>query len=231
MSTVDADSPDGLPDEAGGPPRDTFGRRQFVEELLKVCAAGTPVLLGVLKLSATELSGAADGYDPGAHYYGMGIDVDKCIGCARCVVACKAENDVPADAHHFNTWVERYVVRTSGAVQVDSPNGGLSGFRRSRMKDLSCARFRAQALQPLRESTVRAGLSVGATFSTRDGVVLVDEDYCLGCRYCIQACPYGRAGSTAEEGRREVHLVLPPGSARPGAGVRRGVSDRCARVR
>jgi len=32
---------------------------------------------------------------------------------------------------------------------------------------------------------------VGATFVSPDGVVLVDESYCLGCRYCIQACPYG----------------------------------------
>ena len=32
---------------------------------------------------------------------------------------------------------------------------------------------------------------MGATFVTPDGVVLVDEKYCLGCRYCIQACPYG----------------------------------------
>ncbi|HEX9596998.1 MAG TPA: 4Fe-4S dicluster domain-containing protein, partial [Anaerolineales bacterium] len=32
---------------------------------------------------------------------------------------------------------------------------------------------------------------VGATFITQDGVVLVDQDYCIGCRYCIQACPYG----------------------------------------
>jgi Fe-S-cluster-containing dehydrogenase component len=32
---------------------------------------------------------------------------------------------------------------------------------------------------------------VGATFTTEDGAVLVDDEYCIGCRYCIQACPYG----------------------------------------
>jgi Fe-S-cluster-containing dehydrogenase component len=32
---------------------------------------------------------------------------------------------------------------------------------------------------------------VGATFESPDGVVLVDQKYCLGCRYCVQACPYG----------------------------------------
>jgi Fe-S-cluster-containing dehydrogenase component len=32
---------------------------------------------------------------------------------------------------------------------------------------------------------------VGATFRTPDGVVLIDHDYCIGCQYCVQACPYG----------------------------------------
>jgi Fe-S-cluster-containing dehydrogenase component len=32
---------------------------------------------------------------------------------------------------------------------------------------------------------------VGATFKSPDGVILVDKTYCLGCRYCVQACPYG----------------------------------------
>ncbi len=43
------------------------------------------------------------------HHWAFGVDATKCIGCLRCVEACKAENEVAPDAHHFRTWVERYV--------------------------------------------------------------------------------------------------------------------------
>jgi Fe-S-cluster-containing dehydrogenase component len=44
---------------------------------------------------------------------------------------------------------------------------------------------------------------VGATYRTKDGVVLIDPDYCIGCRYCVQACPYGARYLNADKGVAE----------------------------
>lgn len=190
----------GAPSGATSGAKGAFGRRQFIEEIAKGCAAGAPVLLGVIGVARAQSGpegapAAAAGlgaYDPGDHLYGLGIDVDKCIGCARCVVACKTENDVPAEPHFFNTWVERYVIRTNGEVEVSSPNGGMDGFAPI---DDEASVLRTFFVPKLCNHCANAPCvqvcPVGATFSTKDGVVLVDEDYCVGCRYCIQACPYG----------------------------------------
>lgn len=188
MSAADPGRPEGA-----APEPSVVDRRAFLEQVGKLCAIGAPVLLGVIRISAAEAAaGAGAAYDPRGHVYGMGIDVSRCIGCARCVVACKAENDVPAEPHYFNTWVERYVIRSDGSVQVDSPNGGLDGFpaiedEASVLRTFFVPKLCNHCANP---PCVQV-CPVGATFSTRDGVVLVDQDYCVGCRYCIQACPYG----------------------------------------
>src|SRR5208283_5026476 len=59
--------------------------------------------------ASTPAQPAIPGYDWTKHRWAYGIDATKCIGCLRCVDACKTENNVIRDAHHFRTWVERYV--------------------------------------------------------------------------------------------------------------------------
>jgi Fe-S-cluster-containing dehydrogenase component len=128
------------------------------------------------------------------HYWGMIIDIGKCIGCGNCVRADKAENNVPLEPFFFRTWVERYHIEGgwSEHPDVDSPNGGYDGFKEKYPAgDGAKSFFVPKLCNQCAHSPCTQVCPVGATFETPDGAVLVDKTYCLGCRYCIQACPYG----------------------------------------
>ena len=132
---------------------------------------------------------ASPNYDMTKHWWAMIIDIDKCIGCGNCVRACEMENDVPEG--YFRTWVERYHIEDWQAdhPEVDSPNGGHDGFPEKYKAGKTF--FIPKMCNHCADSPCVQVCPVGATFRTTDGVVLVDQKYCLGCRYCIQACPYG----------------------------------------
>jgi Fe-S-cluster-containing dehydrogenase component len=165
-------------------------RREILGQFAQFpCAA---VLIACCGPLATVANAAQRRYDPKQHYYGMGIQVDKCIGCGRCVEACKAENDVPREPYYFRTWVERYRISADGEVQVDSPEGGIRSFPATEEdKNVVRSFFVPKLCNHCDNPPCVQVCPVGATFKSEDGVVLVDRDYCIGCRYCIQACPYG----------------------------------------
>jgi len=147
------------------------------------------------------LKAAPQGYDPTKHKWLMVIDVDRCIGCGKCVEACKTENHVPKEPTAFRTWIERYIIKLAkpgtpelrGETIVDSPNGGMDGFSPTLiLKDQIAKSFFVPKLCNLcTHSPCAQACPVGATFDTPDGAVLVDKNYCIGCGFCIQACPYG----------------------------------------
>jgi tetrathionate reductase subunit B len=119
----------------------------------------------------------------------MIIDIDKCIGCGNCVRACSKENHVPDG--YFRTWVERYVIEDeSKEPRVESPDGGINGFPPLANENVKSF-FVPKLCNQCADSPCTQVCPVGATFISPDGIVLVDQSYCLGCRYCIQACPYG----------------------------------------
>jgi Fe-S-cluster-containing dehydrogenase component len=168
-----------------------YERRELLIKMMQFpCSA---VLLSVCgPLAALAEADNDSEYDPAEHFYGMGIQVDKCIGCGRCVEACKAENDVPREPFYFRTWVERYVFDNDGEVTVDSPEGGIRGFLPGEEDgEVLRAFFVPKLCNQCDNPPCVQVCPVGATFKTEDGVILVDTDYCIGCRYCIQACPYG----------------------------------------
>ena len=172
-------------------------------EFLKQCATAGPVLLVTAHIGASEPpadAAAAPGsatampadYKPSEHFYGMAVDVSKCIGCGRCVDACKTENDVPREPQCFRTWIERYTIMEDGEPVVESPNGGLDGFSPATAeKGVIRSFFVPKLCNHCENPPCVQVCPVGATYLTPDGVVLVDREYCVGCRYCIQACPYG----------------------------------------
>jgi len=168
-------------------------RREFLERLFfSLLSLSFPGLLGAKEKNKEKNSAYNKGYSPEEHSWGMGIMIDRCIGCGRCADACKKENDVPQLPFFFRTWVERYVIFEGGEVIVDSPNGGVNGFkRRAQEKKMLRSFFVPKLCNQCANPPCVQVCPVGATFKTYDGVILVDSEYCIGCEYCIQACPYG----------------------------------------
>jgi Fe-S-cluster-containing dehydrogenase component len=152
------------------------------------------ILSGAARVALDAMNGetapATDKYNTAEHWWAMTIDVDKCIGSGNCVKACALENGVPDG--FFRTWVERYYVSdaTPDRPEVDSPNGGMNGYPKID-RPAGKTFFVPKLCNHCADSPCVQACPVGATFETPDGVVLVDQKYCIGCRYCIQACPYG----------------------------------------
>jgi Fe-S-cluster-containing dehydrogenase component len=169
------------------------GRREFILRCSKLIPA-TAASIFFFPFDPERILHAQEnnGYDPVGHNYAMGIDIHKCIGCGRCAAACKNENKVPKEPHYFRTWVERYVIDSEREAIVDSPNGGIDGFPPLEDDiDIMRSFFVPKLCNHCSNAPCVQVCPVGATFTSRDGVVLVDDEYCVGCRYCIQACPYG----------------------------------------
>lgn len=122
----------------------------------------------------------------------MGIQIEKCIGCGSCVRACKVENNVPAEPYYFRTWVERYLIKKGGEVIVQSIEGGGGELSHAiEEKDVLRSFFVPKLCNHCDNPPCEQVCPVGATFQTKEGIVLVDSKRCIGCGYCIQACPYG----------------------------------------
>jgi Fe-S-cluster-containing dehydrogenase component len=186
-------------------------RREFLSRLGCAVAGGaTAIAAGVALAPEGQAAVAAKpnapkipGYDWGNHHYAFGVDATKCIGCLRCVEACKTENEVAGDAHHFRTWVERYAyVEGEDKVRIDSQADPVNIAASSsegqyrfanRYKDVKVneAFFVPKLCNHCTHPACVQVCPTGATYKTKDGFVVIDHTYCIGCQYCVQACPYG----------------------------------------
>ena len=99
--------------------------------------------------------------------YGFLMDHRRCIGCHACTVACKSENDVPIGS--FRTWVKY------------TEKGLFPAVKRhfTVLRCNHCSKAPCVTICP-----------VTALEKRTDGIVDIDRDACIGCRACMQACPY-----------------------------------------
>jgi Fe-S-cluster-containing dehydrogenase component len=99
--------------------------------------------------------------------YGFLMDHRRCIGCHACTVACKSENDVPVG--DFRTWVKYTETGVFPAVKRH-----FAVLRCNHCTDAPCVTI----------------CPVNALGKRDDGIVDIDRDACIGCRACMQGCPY-----------------------------------------
>lgn len=99
--------------------------------------------------------------------YGFVIDNRKCIGCHACSTACKSENEVPLGV--YRTWVKY--------VETGTYPDSRRHFQVTRCNH--CANPPCVRICP-----------VEAMYQRDDGIVEFDSNVCIGCKACMQACPY-----------------------------------------
>jgi Fe-S-cluster-containing dehydrogenase component len=175
-------------------------RRDFIKYSLRGVAAVSAAGAAIEIINPLKLFASKDGKNV---RWGFLVDTKKCVGCGMCVKACKLENEIPYDANVSRTWVERYVLLKDGRVLADSPKAARDGFISNRVEmghekhedvkkeDIEKAFFVPKLCNQCENPPCVQVCPVGATYQTTDGVVLVDRKWCIGCGYCVMACPYG----------------------------------------
>jgi Fe-S-cluster-containing dehydrogenase component len=108
--------------------------------------------------------------------YGMVIDLKRCIGCYGCQISCKAEHGTPPGVF-FARVVKREVGTYPSVRKIFLP------ILCNHCEDPPCEEV----------------CPTGATFKRPDGIVDIDVNLCVGCRYCMQACPYEARYFNAKE--------------------------------
>ena len=157
--------------------------------------------------------------------YGYGLDISRCICCRRCVYACVDENNQSRDPEI--QWIRVLEFERESAVRgIDMEEG--NPYYDHETVPAEDKFYLPMACMHCEDSPCTNVCPTGATWSEPDGIVVIDYDWCIGCRYCIAACPYGarkfnwgEPNVSAEDINPDMHLL----GNRPRA---RGVVEKCS---
>ncbi len=117
--------------------------------------------------------------------FAYALDISRCIGCRRCVYACVDENNQSRDPQIH--WIQVYEMDKEKGIDFTEGNLYYDVDQVPREGHF----YMPVACQHCENPPCTKVCPVGATWKEDDGIVVIDYDWCIGCRYCMAACPYG----------------------------------------
>ena len=117
--------------------------------------------------------------------FGYALDLSRCIGCRRCVYACVKENNQSRDPQI--QWIQ--VLQMEKEKGIDFANSDVH-YNPEVVPEKGHFYIPIQC-QQCRNPQCTKVCPVKATWQEPDGITVVDYNWCIGCRYCMAACPYG----------------------------------------
>jgi molybdopterin-containing oxidoreductase family iron-sulfur binding subunit len=201
--------------------REEFLRKQFKE----LSPAEVTVRLAAIKADVKdrwgkEVTVSGKGPLPGV-LFGYGLDLSRCIGCRRCEYACVKENNQSRDPQVH--WIRVLEMEKARGIDLERAN---PYYDPALVPDPDHF-YVPVACQQCTNSPCMRVCPVGATWHEPDGIVVIDYDWCIGCRSCMAACPYGarhfnwgNASIPAEDLNPNMHIY--GNRPRP-----RGVVEKC----
>ncbi|MGE5620856.1 MAG: 4Fe-4S dicluster domain-containing protein [Sphingomonadaceae bacterium] len=159
-----------------GPSGPAISRRGF---LRGAAVLGGSVALG--GFSRTGVANAAEEFLGHPDRYGMLTDVTKCVGCRMCETACAKANNLPAPPTEPSVMDRERRPSAQAFTVVNRYTNPATG----------APVFRKEQCMHCEEPACASACLVGALKKTPEGPVVYNESVCMGCRYCMIACPYG----------------------------------------
>ena len=121
-------------------------------------------------------------------FFGYGLDLSRCIGCRRCVYACVDENNQSRDPQIH--WIRVLEFERQDVIRgIDFEDG--DAFYDHEKVPAEGKVYLPVACQQCENPECVKACPTTATWTEPDGIVVIDYNWCIGCRYCMAACPYG----------------------------------------
>jgi molybdopterin-containing oxidoreductase family iron-sulfur binding subunit len=182
--------------------RKTMDRRDFLKTG-GVLLVGSPFAYALRVLPVPDLAASNEDNPLAGRRWGMVIDLNRCSAdCDACTVACREENNVAfyGDARWDIHWIRKVTIESKDPTSETVQSLPLLC---NHCEDPPCALV----------------CPVQATYKREDGIVIVDHHRCIGCRYCMVACPYNARFFNYRENEEWPNKKLPRRS--------HGVAESC----